>query len=151
MKRKHLIFLSTIISIIIISTFAYKSINTVNVVNIPTNTLDKIVSENIKAELNKREDLKAVFIDEIDYTREIIVCEEKGNKVYIYSLLNCSGHSSDYPTLTKAKYPAIITLEKDKNDYIFNKLELSTLDEGSEAIKIFPYRIRNNYIKDKIM
>lgn len=151
MKRKHLIFLSTIISIIIISTFAYKSINTVNVVNMSTNTLDKIFSENIKAELNKREDLRSIFIDEIDYTREIIVCEEKGNKIYIHAWLNCSGHSSDDPTLTKAKYPAIITLEKDKNDYIFDKLELSTLDEGSEAIKIFPYRIRNNYIKDKIM
>jgi hypothetical protein len=151
MKRKHFIFLSTIISIIIISILVYKSMNTVNVVNIPANTLDKIFSENIKAELNKREDLRAIFIDEIDYTREIIVCEEKGNKVYIHAWLNCSGHSSDDPTLTKAKYPAIITLEKDKNDYVFNKLELSTLDEGLEAIKIFPYRIRNNYIKDKIM
>ncbi|WP_315108737.1 hypothetical protein [Clostridium intestinale] len=147
MKRKYFIFLSTIISIIIISILVYKSMNTVNVVNISANTLDKIFSQNIKAELNKREDLRAIFIDEIDYTREIIVCEEKGNKVYIHAWLNCSGHSSDDPTLTKAKYPAIITLEKDKNDYIFNKLELSTLDEGSEAIKIFPYRIRNNYIK----
>lgn len=151
MKRKHLIFLSTIISILIISILVYRSINTVNIVNIPANTLDKIFSENVQPELNKREDLRAIFIDEIDYTREIIVCEEKGNKVYINAWLNCSGHSSDDPTLTKAKYPAIITLEKDKNDYIFNKLELSTLDEGSEAIKIFPYRIRNNYIKDKIM
>lgn len=151
MKRKHFIFLSTIISILIISILVYRSMNTVNVVNIPINTLDKIFSENIKAELNKREDLRAIFIDAIDYTQEMIVCEEKGNKVYIHAWLNCSGHSSDDPTLTKAKYPAIITLEKDKNDYIFNKLELSTLDEGSEAIKIFPYRIRNNYIKDKIM
>ncbi|MNM91172.1 hypothetical protein D3C81_1034650 [compost metagenome] len=151
MKRKHFVFLSTIISILIISTLVYRSINTVNIVNIPANTLDKIFSENIKAELNKREDLRSIFIDEIDYTREIIVCEEKGNKVYIHAWLNCSGYSSDDPTLTKAKYPAIITLEKDKNDYIFNKLELSTLDEGSEAIKIFPYKIRNNYIKDKIM
>lgn len=151
MKRKHLIFLSTIISIIIISTFAYKSINTVNVVNIATNTLDKVLSENIKSEINKREDLRKVFIDEISYTRQIIICEEKGNKVYIYSWINCSGHSSDDPTLTKAKYPAIITLEKDKNDYIFNKLELSTELEASDANKIFPYRIRNNYIKNKIM
>lgn len=150
MKRKHLIFLSTIISIIIISTFAYKSINTVNVVNMSTNTLDKIFSENVQPELNKREDLRAVFIDEIYYTREIIVCEEKGNKVYIYAWLNCSGHSSDDPTLTKAKYPAIITLEKVDDDYIFDKLELSTLDEGSDTIKIFPYRIRNNYIKNRI-
>jgi hypothetical protein len=147
MKRKNFIFLSTIISILIISILVYRSMNTVNVVNIPANTLDKIFSENIKAELNKREDLRAIFIDAIDYTQEIIVCEEKGNKVYIHAWLNCSGHSSDDPTLTKAKYPAIITLEKDKNDYIFNKLELSTLDEGSEAMKIFPYIIRNNYIK----
>ncbi|WP_286905229.1 hypothetical protein [Clostridium sp. UBA1652] len=151
MKRKHFVFLSTIISILIISILVYRSMNTVNVVNIPINTLDKIFSENIKAELNKREDLRAIFIDEIDYTREIFVCEEKGNKVYIHAWLNCSGHSSDDPTLTKAKYPAIITLKKDKNDYIFDKLELSTLDEGSEAIKIFPYRIRNNYIKNKNM
>jgi len=151
MKRKNFIFLSTIISILIISILVYRSMNTVNVVNIPINTLDKIFSENIKAELNKREDLRAIFIDAIDYTQEIIVCEEKGNKIYIHAWLNCSGHSSDDPTLTKAKYPAIITLEKDKNDYIFDKLELSTLDEGSESMKIFPYRIRNNYIKNKIM
>jgi len=151
MKRKNFIFLSTIISILIISILVYRSMNTVNVVNIPINTLDKIFSENIKAELNKREDLRAIFIDAIDYTQEIIVCEEKGNKIYIHAWLNCSGHSSDDPTLTKAKYPAIITLEKDKNDYIFDKLELSTLDEGSESMKIFPYRIRNNYIKNKNM
>jgi hypothetical protein len=113
---------------------------------IPTDTLDKVLSENIKSELNKREDLRKVFVDEISYTRQIIVCEEKGNKVYIYSWLNCSGHSSE-TTITHAVYPAIITLEKDKSDYIFDKLELSTLDEGSDAIKIFPYRIRNNYIK----
>jgi len=151
MKRKNFIFLSTIISILIISILVYRSMNTVNVVNIPINTLDKIFSENIKAELNKREDLRAIFIDAIDYTQEIIVCEEKGNKIYIHAWLNCSGHSSDDPTLTKAKYPAIITLEKDKNDYIFDKLELSTLDEGSESMKIFPSRIKNNYIKNKIM
>lgn len=150
MKRKHFVFLSTIISILIISTLVYRSINTVNIVNIPANTLDKIFSENIKAELNKREDLRSIFIDEIDYTREIIVCEEKGNKVYIHAWLNCSGHSSDDPTLTKAKYPAIITLEKVDDDYIFDKLELSTLDEGSDTIKIFPYRIRNNYIENRI-
>jgi len=37
--------------------------------------------------------------------------------IYIHAWLNCSGHSSDDQTLTKAKYPAIITLEKVDDDY----------------------------------
>lgn len=147
MRKRLFLFLFAIISIITISMTIYKSVNTVNVVKIPTDKLDKVLSENIKSELNKREDLRKVFIDEISYTRQIIVCEEKDDKIYVYSWLKCSGHTSDDPTLTVAIYPAIITLEKVDDDYIFDKLELSTLDEGTEAIKIFPYRIRHNYIK----
>ena len=144
MKRKLFLFLSAAISIIIISIVIYKSINTVYVVKIPTDTLNKIFSENIKSELNRREDLRLVFIDEISYTHQIIVCEEKGNKAYIYSWLDCYGHSSE-TTITRVKIPAVVTLDKNNNDYSFSKLAISTAEEGLEAVKIFPYRIRNNY------
>ena len=147
MKKTFLILLAILIAGTSIAFFVFNC--KVTEVKISNDVIGQIIKENVEPIASKKLYGKDQhFGDKIFCEYTIIVAEEKYGEIKVYLNIWYEEFYVEAGILKQgsgAECPTVLHLKKQDNSYIFKNVDISTAPASSDAIKIFPMRIRNNY------